>query len=636
MCGIAGVIGRWPALEPERFRSRALELMSCRGPDGRGAFLARDGRLQEWSLGTDARDAECLLVHTRLAVIDVTSAGAQPMVDAAARHAITYNGETYNYEELASELGLSGGRRRGHSDTEVVLAWISEGRSVASLTGMFAFAYVDLEGGRASLVRDAFGIKPLFIARSGSATAFASDIRLLLDLPGVSRRVDPIRSVEFLRYAGQSTAGRRTAFAGIESVEPGERIDVDLKTGRLSRGRWRRTEVRRRYTGDFAQATRDVRDAFIESVRFHLKSDVRVGCALSGGIDSSAILCVMRRILGSAGEIHAVSHVTDSAARSEERWIDIAGAAVGAQVHKVRPLAAEMVRDLDDLVALQGEPIGTTSHFAQYGVFRRAREKNLTVMLDGQGADEMFGGYTHYRALLIAEHLRSGRFGKVLRHLRSTHLGAATSASAVILQLVRNSVPTAWTDQANVRGGIAGLPAWVRIPDPAAYYAVQEERRARFGASLMDGLREARDTGLVALLRYEDRNSMRFSIESRVPFLEAGLVDLVDSMPSEFIFGPEGQSKYVFREAMRGIVPDQILKRRDKIGFENDEAEWLLAARPWADQVVSRAAERSSLVDATLLRHGWTEFQAGRRALAPRLWAALLFLRWHELIGAEG
>jgi asparagine synthase (glutamine-hydrolysing) len=636
MCGIAGIIGRWPGLDALRFRSQALALMSCRGPDGHGTFVGRGGHFEPW-IGSDVVvDADCVLVHTRLAVIDVTSAGAQPMLDAAARVALTYNGETYNYEDLAARIGLTGSRRRGHSDTEVVLAWLAGGGAVESLIGMFAFAHVDLESRRATLVRDAFGIKPLFIARKAGATAFASDIRLLVGLPGVSRSVDPIRSIEFLRYAGQSTAGRRTAFMEIESVEPGERIEIEMTNGDLTRGRWRHSPQRRAFTGSFGQAVRDVREAFIESVRLHLKSDVRVGCALSGGIDSTAILCAMRLILGRGGDIHAVSHVTDSPARSEEHWIDIAAAAVDARVHKVRPVAEEMVRDLDDLVALQGEPIGTTSHFAQYGVFRRARAEGLTVMLDGQGADEMFGGYTHYRALFLAERIRRVRPGEALRHLMSPHLRASTDVKSVLLQLARNTLPTAWTDRANARRGATGMPEWVRISDRDSYYAVQEERRQRFSASLRDGLRESRDTGLVALLRYEDRNSMRFSIESRVPFLESGFVDLVDSLPSEFIFGPQGESKYVFREAMRSLVPDVILDRRDKIGFENDEAQWLMAARPWAEQVVSKSAGRSALIDGEALRRGWLEFVAGRWRLAPRLWAALLFLRWHELMDADG
>lgn len=635
MCGIAGVVGSWPGLDLAAFRDHAFAVMACRGPDGRGATVLRDGAFTDATTGPIERNASALLVHLRLSILDLTEAGAQPMRTSNGRAALTYNGEVYNFESLAESMGLRQGDLRGHSDTEVLLHWLGRGRSPVEMRGMFALAHLEADQGRLTLLRDAYGIKPLFFVRRGGALAFASDVRVLLTLPGVERTVAEVRVLEYLRYGGPTTPMTGSAFAEIDAVAPGERVVVQLTDGALTRSAWYDQAEGSRYGGSFEQAVRDVREAFLESVRLHLKSDVRVGCALSGGIDSSAILCGMRHILGSGGDLHAVSHVADDTARSEERWIDLVATAAGATVHKVRPKPADLVADVDDLIATQGEPIGTTSLFAQYGVFRRARAAQLTVMLDGQGADELLAGYTHYRGLYVSELVRTGGLFKAWAQMRSPHARAATTPRAVAMLAMRGHIPTALADRLGSYLGAPGLPEWIRPPSMEAYYSAQEERRASNSKGLVAALRGSVRAGLVGLLRNEDRNSMRFSVESRVPFLEPQFVRLIQSLPSSYLFGPSGESKYVFRQAMRGIVPDAVLDRRDKIGFENDEAIWLGAAAGWATRVIESAGTRSRFVDGASLRAGWQRFVAGETVLAPRLWATLFFLRWHEAMDAR-
>ncbi len=634
MCGIAGIVGTWDRADLTAFRDRALSLMECRGPDGWGAMAVRNGACIDVSHGAVPADTRVLFVHRRLAVLDPSSAGAQPMIDHNGAAAMTYNGEVYNYDALRAQLAHPATSYRGSSDSEVVLRWLASGNDASAFTGMFALAWVDVTRGTVSLVRDAFGIKPLFIARAGNAVAFASDPRVLLNLPSVATSVDHVRLGEFLRYAAVTSSGARTAFASVEQLPPGGCLRIDVATGRAEQSQWNLAPAVSRFTGSFAQATAQVREAFIESTRLHLKSDVRVGCALSGGIDSSAVACTMRLLLGSSGEIHAVSHIASEAGYSEERWIDLAAQAARATVHKVHPLPEDLPADLDDLILSQGEPIAGTSLYAQYRVFAKARAVGLTVMLDGQGADELLAGYTYYRAYLARERISEGRLRAAWQVLRGADARGVLKALGVPMLTARTYLPTRIADSLGGFTGRPALPAWVRLLHRSEYYSVQDRHRKRRGASLQAALRDSMETSLQGLLRYEDRNSMRFSIESRVPFLERDLVALLQSMPSEFLIGPSGQTKYVFREAMRGIVPDAILDRRDKVGFENDEARWLLACRAWASEVVQRAESRTGTVDGARLKGAWQQFLSQpRAALARRLWATLLYLRWTELLG---
>jgi asparagine synthase (glutamine-hydrolysing) len=623
MCGIAGVVGRWDGADLQKFRDAAYRIMARRGPNDHGAVVLQQGRLSLAEGGDLPPEADALLVHTRLSILDLTKAGAQPMMDSDGRHALVFNGEIYNYEALRAQLQLSADSLRGSSDTEVLLHWLrSKGATdLYSLVGMFAFAFLDANRGTVLLARDGYGIKPLFVARRGKSVAFASDLRVLLELPGVSRRVETTALLEGLRYGGAPLPARQTVFQDLQALLPGEVALIDAaKPNELIWKRWYRPSERSTYAKTFEEAAKEVRNSFLESVAHHLKSDVRVGCALSGGIDSSAIVMAMRHILGARAEIHTVSHIASSSAKSEEKWVDVVNAAAQAIPHKVHPTAEEMMADLDELIATQSEPFGTTSIYAQFRVFREAKEQGLTVMLDGQGADELLGGYSFFLSYYLIELLRQGRVRAAKAILLSKHLAAKTSVRDQILLMVRQYLPVSLSDRLGALVGVPGMPPWVHVPkDTGDYLRRRTEALRRRRRGLKHGLVDAVESQLVGLLRYEDRNSMHFSIESRVPFLSNRFGDLVLSMPPHFIIGPNGQSKYVFREAMRGLVPDRILDRMDKIGFENEEAVWLQTARPWAEAVLQRSRGRCGLMDHERLQAAWQGFLSGRTAGARQL-----------------
>lgn len=632
MCGIAGFIGEASGPFLTSLRERALALMECRGPDGCGAAVLAGSGFADAGVGDVSGGRTIMLVHRRLAVLDRTNAGAQPMYSDDGRFALTYNGEVYNFGSLRAMMGHGSPSYRGTSDSEVVLRWLADGRGANAFTGMFALAIADARSGRLTLLRDAYGIKPLFVARTRFGVAFASDPRVLLGLDGVGGQVDEIRVTEFLRYGAVSSSSTRTAYRDIEQLLPGTGLHIDLATGGVEEFRWLEPSSTRPYSGSFKQAAQAIRESFVESVRLHLKSDVRVGCALSGGIDSSAIACTMRLILGNAAHIHAVSHIANEATYSEEKWIDVAAAAAKAIVHKVRPEPGELPRDLDDLIRAQGEPIAGTSLYAQYRVFAAAQSAGLTVMLDGQGADELLAGYSYYRVYLARERLSKGDWMSAWRALRGGNARRVLPPLVVPMLAARTFLPVRLADRLGSVVGRPALPDWIRLHEADKYYREQERHRFNRTVGLQAALQDTMITSLQGLLRFEDRNSMRFSIESRVPFLERNLVELIQSMPAEYLIGPQGQTKYVFREAMRGIVPDAILDRTDKVGFENDEARWLLACRTWADEVIAASDAGSPIVDARRLHVAWQAFV--ERPTAPaarRLWATLLFLRWRQL-----
>jgi asparagine synthase (glutamine-hydrolysing) len=307
-------------------------------------------------------------------------------------------------------------------------------------------------------------------------------------------------------------------------------------------------------------------------------------------------------------------------------------------VHKIRPTAADLVADLDALIAVQDEPFGSTSIYAQYCVFRLARERGVTVMLDGQGADEMLAGYPYFMAGRLGALLRRGRLLEARRFL-----GRARALPHVQERVLLANV------------GDALFPRRLR---PAARLVLQRKRsltrdwlneqwfeergvrpRSPRGAPARSLLREqlafSLEHGLPSLLRFEDRNSMAHSIESRVPFLTTEIAAFLFSLPDDYIISREGVTKSVFRAAMRGIVPDAILDRRDKIGFQTPEQQWLGTLRGWVDGVLRSDAARS----VPALRHDamareWEEIVTGRRSFDRRAWRWVNLVRWVELNGA--
>jgi asparagine synthase (glutamine-hydrolysing) len=496
---------------------------------------------------------------------------------------------------------------------------------------MFAFAFVDFDARRLTLARDFFGIEPLYFTKWRDGVAFASESSLLLDLPGWRRRADQERAFEYLRF-GRIDSGRSTMLAGIRSIPPGGLLEVDLdKPEHVQERRyWRVADQLRPSDLSLDEAADRLRTLFLDSVRLHLRSDVPVGAALSGGIDSSAVVMAMRQELGWQREIHAFSYIAEHQRLNEERWIDLIASTADLRVHKVRspPNVAEA---LERLIRTQDQPFGGTSVLAQHCVFERAQKQGLKVTLDGQGADEFLGGYAIYAAARAASLIRSGRTLEAARLVwragRHTRLGTFGLALRAFQQLL----PPSFVTLGRPLVGQSPYPPWL---DRRHCPLWQPAPAARSSSDLLKArlIETLEDLILPELLRYADRNSMAHSIESRLPFLATDLVTFVLSLPESFIIAPDGTTKAVFRRAMAGVVPAIILQRRDKVAFETPELDWLRAANWWVESTfASEAAAAISMLDLVRLRADWRAMRAGRRPYGAYIWRALNLIRWSEI-----
>lgn len=612
MCGIYGIWHRDGQPVDLTALRTATSRLRHRGPDDEGYLLAHPAQgtcASHAGLETDqrltllpldqARGAGYSLAFgfRRLAILDLSPAGHQPMASADGRFWIVFNGEIYNYIELRAELQRLGHCFRSGGDTEVILAAYAQwGEACLNrLNGMWAFAIWDRERRTLFLARDRFGVKPLYYAAIGQTFTFASEIKALVGPHALPFKPEPLAVYQFLTDGRlPSPQHGATFFAGVRALPPGHCLRIDAASPVAPR---RYYDVALPDNHHRAQATNDIlvmyRDLFIDAVRLELRSDVAVGTCLSGGIDSSSIVCAVNHLMRQDGLSTAqigerqktFSAVYDSDGRyNERRHIERVLRATAADGHFVIPTVERLNVDLERLAWHQDEPFQSTSIFAQWCVMGLARERGVTVLLDGQGADEVLAGYRPYARYLgdLLRHARGATFAReaLLIHARSGQPALSLLRNALIFalpapaielayvgrQMLRPLAPVLRSDFAAEchRAALADVPSWCEQ------------------SSLDRHLRDAvLESSLPHLLRYEDRNSMAFSIESRVPFLDNRLVEFVFQQAPHLRIR-HGWTKWVHRQAMEGLLPDAIAWRSDKVGFETPEVAWqrdLLAAR---------------------------------------------------------
>jgi asparagine synthase (glutamine-hydrolysing) len=637
MCGLFGMVGAPPGLLDSARVAKLLALLHHRGPDDRGWLsLDRAGV----RTGVDPADlaGDVVLLHTRLSIHDLSAAGHQPMSSADGRYHLSFNGEIYNYVELRRELEPLGHRFASGSDTEVLLAAYAEWGAAAleRLVGMFAFGLVDRERRVLVLARDHFGIKPLYYAPLPARLAFASEVHPLLELPGVGRRADPQRVYDYLRFDRVDDEAQ-TIFASIRQLQPGHYAEVPLdEPHRMAVREFWRLEPEPLDGLSLDEAARRLRELFLDNVRLHLRSDVPVGAAFSGGVDSSANVTAMRFLSGPELDLQTFSYIADDPAVSEEHWMKLVAGEVDVVSHTVEASPHDLLADLDRLIEVQGEPFGGTSIYAQYRVFRLAKEAGIKVMLDGQGADELFAGYRYYLPDRVAGLLTGGRFISAYRLVSALSTLPTANQREIALSAVRSVVPFASRTFLRTLAGRPLVPEWldgrwlaehgVVVADP--YRGVRGDLQAHRIATVRGNLR--------TLLRHEDRNSMASSIESRVPFLTPALAEFAAGMPDEYLIAPDGTGKLVLKKSLRGLVPDAILDRRDKIGFATPEANWLRTLDPWVEEVyASDAARRAGPLRVDAAHRCWLEMCGGPRPFDPMAWRWLNFIRWVDRFSIE-
>ncbi len=628
MCGI---VGGWitQSIGKTNFQL-ALDRLTHRGPNDRGleCFVAKDG--------------EVVLGHTRLSIIDLSEGGHQPMHSSCGRYSIVFNGEIYNYRELRLELKRLGVDFVSDSDTEVLLAsWIVWGEAcLKRLNGMFSFVIFDKFKQYMVCVRDAFGIKPLFYRYDENGFFFASELPALLALDVNPHQLNLQRAYAYL-VGGCYDDHEETFFDCIKQLMPGHILTLDLE-GELmcSNRRWWWPSIAERIDLSFAHASEKLRGMFLESVRLNLRSDVPLGAALSGGVDSSAVVCAMRHLEPNL-PIHTFTYVARGSDVDEEHWADLVNAHVNAIPHKVLVCSDELAADLDDMIRTQGEPFGSTSIYAQYRVFKLAHEHGVTVTLDGQGADELLAGYSGYPGPRLHSYIDRCEFIAAVKFLRAWSQWPGRSMSYGTKALIGQLLPNSIRGLALRIVGRDPAPAWINVRYlrdrgvsflPAEFTEITDDSSSR---RLVSVLRNSiGGQGLNALLRHGDRNSMRWSVESRVPFLSTDLADFLLSLPENYLISNQGETKHVFRAAMRGIVPDVILDRKDKVGFATPEQTFFCQLGTkifeWLD-----SADDIPFLNASKCRFEIDSILSGRRPFDFRVWRMINFCRWVQLSGVS-
>lgn len=668
MCGICGIYDVQHRLAPIANMNRA---QAHRGPDDEGYLFVQSatcrhvkaagddtaGGLQmPHSATINTAEFDLVLGSRRLAILDLSPAGHMPMTKDDGRCWIVFNGEVYNYRELRQQLKELGHSFRSDSDTEVILAAYTEWGvdCLARFNGMFAFALWDSERNLLFCARDRFGVKPFYYCQQQGFFAFASELKSLIQHPAVGRTPNHLAIYDYLAL-GVSDHTDQTFFAGIMSLPPGHYALLDLADGSVRQQRWWEVALNSDIEPDEPARQQHVFDDFAslleDAVRLRLRSDVPVGTALSGGLDSSSIVVLANRLLLEEQVIPrnlVGDHQKTFTARNLQAEIDehfysnLIVQRTGAQEHLVFPRAEALWQELEQFVWHQDEPVNSTSQYAQWCVMRLAKTNGVTVLLDGQGGDEILAGYTSYVPLYVAQVRRQAGLGAAMKAAwQAAQIGGSPIVNLLVdraklgLPYRAQQVVGALQPHQLVLGqGGTGLQQWQLAP---SFMALNRDRR--WTPPELDGdglaghlLRDLTSTNLPKLLRYEDRSSMAFSLETRLPFLDYRLVQMVFDLPLNYRFH-DGWSKYLLRRAMSGQLPPEISWRKTKLGYPTPEVNWLKAGSSRIRQILNDQADSPLLaqyVQPEALR-SMARLADDQLAETPGLWRIVNLAMWLEL-----
>lgn len=546
-------------------------LVTHRGPDGFGfAYAGKNVRTPLEIIHGENRmpslsSAVMGLGARRLAIVDLSPHGNMPMESGDGSCCVTYNGEIYNYKELRIELKQKGYRFRSETDTEVILnAYLEWGEEcLGHFNGMWSFGLWDRRLQRLFCARDRFGVKPFYYTLAGGCFYFGSEIKQLLHAANLSRLANPRTVLHFLDR-GLIDHSPETFFEDVNQLPGGHLLTLDLAESL--------TPVVRRYwelplepqtDTNEQEAIEEFRSRFETAVRLRLRSDVPVGSCLSGGLDSSAVVCEAQR-LAPDRRFHTFSACFEESALDERDFISAVAKATNGMVHWTFPKQEGFWQNIEKVLYHLDEPVASTNVFAQWCVMEEARKHRIPVLLGGQGADELLCGYQKYRYFYLWHLLRNG-------DSRFVHESA---------QWFRNGTRSWWTlsDASNY------FPAALRRAfSPIERLCAPELEKSLHEPQLMLGAgksladRQKTDvmyTSLPALLHYEDRNSMAHSIETRLPFLDYKLAEFAINCPPSLKMR-DGWSKWVLRQALAGTLPEKVRLRKTKLGFDTPQAAWM-------------------------------------------------------------
>ncbi|UCD05133.1 MAG: asparagine synthase (glutamine-hydrolyzing) [candidate division WOR-3 bacterium] len=655
MCGIVGYLSVRKDFKTVDFAA-ANNMVKYRGPDDYG-YITLDSALEvsEWKdedLKDMRRNDQVMgaFGFRRLSILDLSAYGHQPMHEGGQRYWIVYNGEVYNYIEIRRELEELGHSFVSATDTEVVLkSYIEWGCDcLHRFNGMWSFCILDRNERKLFCARDRLGIKPFYYYFDGERFIFGSEVKQIITLLPGDARINTSVYFDFLALGSYGNESRETFFRDIYKLLPGEFLEVDLsrKNGFSVKHTpwWDLPMFVSNGAVDERKVYGDIRVLLEDSIRIRLRSDVELGTCLSGGLDSSGIVRMVDRI--GAGGHGAGRHKVFVIGSTDPRVDETKYAKLVIGKSRVEPFFGSLVpvdieRELEDFIWHQDEPLLRASIFGGWSVYRLARKCGTTVVLDGQGSDELLGGYYKGPHIdLLGELAISGRFGEFLTQLGENSALYGTGWTSLLRRVAlkigkraaRSVLPVdfrpavlrsvgGWLNMDFVRENISSSPLLNRGFFP---------RSRKFSSWVKKESYElTRFTNLPGILRQVDRNSMAFSVEARVPFLDHRLVEYIFELPANMILR-NGYTKYAYRQAMKGIIPERIRLRTDKRGFEMPDRQLLNGAKRFVGDVVERLSGKSSIFDVHGLRKNILTAISSEDSYRPIVWRILNGIIWQD------
>ena len=621
MCGIAGIISKNNSLSLKETVFAMSQAIKHRGPDGEGfAFFSKTNSVPVYSNETPQinkesqsflfnpytsiqnieSNYEIAFAHRRLSIIDLSESGHQPMCDTQGDYWITFNGEVYNYIELREELKNKGHVFVTQTDTEVVLESYKEWgeECLQKFNGMYAFALLDKKNNQVFCARDRVGVKPFYYSNTNNDFAFASEYKAFIKSKLIPFEINETQQFDFI-VNGNLENTEQSLFKGIYELKPSHYLVYNLRTHTFQVSNYYSLPKQTLNIKSELEIIQTIEEKLLNAINLRLRSDVEVGSCLSGGLDSSIIAGVSKHLQPNK-QMKLFTAVFPNELFDETNYAKQVSDFVIGNWKTVSPTADDFFKDIEELNYYQDLPVWSTSTYSQHRVMKLASENNIKVVLDGQGADELFGGYSHHYMALWKEQFS-------FKNINDS----------------KQTIPNAY----KLYGKVLLKDAFGLSVDYSNYF---HSDKKQFGKSKNEKLKSTLNAQLAAdyhgrlksYLKCEDRCSMAFGIESRVPFADD--VELVDYLFS--IKGSEkiqkGISKYLLREASRNYIPNTIYARRDKIGFETPVQKWFL---PYKKQMINEISSQLNFINIDYLASNFEDLLMHKPNFIVRLYSLAIW-----------
>lgn len=650
MCGIAGLVlwdeapESWGYTLPGTLR-RMSQALAHRGPDDEGFLLATSQRsetawgpdtpaasrqpLFPWSASQDVDSTQgpfqLAMLHRRLSILDLSPAGHQPMSYAEGRYWLSFNGEIYNYRELRSELQTLGHSFRTQTDTEVLLAaWQRWGpQCLPRLNGMWAFALWDRQQQALYLVRDRFGVKPLYYYLDEFALVFASDTAAIR-ASGMARLTENETAVTDYLVANQVENRPRGWYKEVVELWPGSYVQIDFQCQCASPVDWYRLPVNTEWDtfrpAEVAEASEQIRGHLEEALSLRLRADVPIGFCLSGGLDSSTIVGAAATVLQKQGvhtRLKAVTALNHSPETDEKDWAEQVVRRYGMDWHLADCLPTGLWEEIRSIIRYQDSPLVGASSYAQYRIMQEAKAQGITILIDGQGGDEVFAGYAPYYRAWLRERKKGGDWA-AWAELWKYRKQASTTWSWLLRQEVKERIHWRADNRPWVKDYLYGS---VSVPEAPVFDTLNEALA-----------HDMKGPYLKSLLRWEDRNSMAHSIESRTPLADHHpLIEYVYSLPGAWKIH-EGASKYLLREAAKPWLPEPIYRRSSKLGLAVPQVRWMKTLQSLIREDIDQLGPQQDRIKTASLLADWDRiWQRGQENELAFVWRVWNYLLWQQV-----